>query len=384
VKTGVHAAAAGLSNADLFARLEALAESGRASTAELVAHLVELEARRAYLVEGYGSLFAYCTGALRLSEHVAYNCLEATRTARKLPAVLDRLSSGDLNLNTLRILGPYLTPENHEAVLDEAAGRGKRHAEVIAARLAPMPDVPAFLRKLPARTWMPATAPAPVACGTPTDPPAARPALSPRATPEEPAAAVTSPASPGLPALPPQAPPAIGAPQASWPPPSPLPPRSGHPVVAPLTPDRFRVQFTMGKETHEKLRFAQDMLRREIPDGDPAAIFDRALTLLLEEVARTKMAATASPGPDRITAPGSRHIPAAVKRAVWFRDRGQCAFVSAQGRRCEQRSYLELHHIHPFALGGEATVGNIALRCQRHNALESELVFGPLDRPVVH
>jgi hypothetical protein len=126
------------------------------------------------------------------------------------------------------------------------------------------------------------------------------------------------------------------------------------------------------------------MLRREIPDGDPGAIFDRALTLLLEEVARKKMAATAAPGPDRITAPGSRHIPAAVKRAVWFRDRGQCAFLSPQGRRCQERAYLELHHIHPFALGGEATVGNIALRCRRHNAHEAEIAFGAGDQPVVH
>jgi hypothetical protein len=144
------------------------------------------------------------------------------------------------------------------------------------------------------------------------------------------------------------------------------------------------VQFTVGKETHEKLRFAQDMLRREIPDGDPGAIFDRALNLLLEEVARKKMAATAAPGPDRITAPGSRHIPAAVKRAVWFRDRGQCAFVSPQGRRCKERSFLELHHIQPFALGGEATTGNIALRCSRHNAHEAERVFGAPGQQAVH
>ena len=155
-------------------------------------------------------------------------------------------------------------------------------------------------------------------------------------------------------------------------------------IVVALAPERFRVQFTVGKDTHEKLRFAQDMLRREIPDGDPGTIFDRALTLLLEEVARKKMAATAAPGPDRITAPGSRHIPAAVRRAVWFRDRGQCAFVSPQGRRCTQRSFLELHHVQPFALGGEATADNISLRCRSHNAHEAEGYFGAFGAEVVH
>jgi hypothetical protein len=65
-----------------------------------------------------------------------------------------------------------------------------------------------------------------------------------------------------------------------------------------------------------------------------------------------------------------------VKRAVWWRDAGQCAFVSDGGRRCTQRSFLELHHIQPYALNGPATVSNISLRCRRHNQYEGEVVFG--------
>jgi hypothetical protein len=40
-------------------------------------------------------------------------------------------------------------------------------------------------------------------------------------------------------------------------------------------------------------------------------------------------------------------------------------------------SFLELHHIQPHALDGPATVGNIALRCRRHNQYEGEVIFGP-------
>jgi hypothetical protein len=333
MKNEILTAAAALSDSLLLDRLERLAAGEREATVELVGHLAEMERRKLHLAEGYGSLFVYCTGALRLSEHAAYTRVEGAKAARRFPVVLDLVASGSVNLATLRVLAPYLTEENHEAVLAEAAGRSKREAEAIAARLAPLPDVPTFLRKLPSpASWM----------GT--------------------AAPTGSAPAPPLAAL----------------------PAAARPVVAPLAPERFRVQFTVGKDTHEKLRFAQDMLRREIPDGDPGAIFDRALTLLLEDVARTKMAATAAPGPERITAAGSRHIPAAVKRAVWFRDRGQCAFVSRQGRRCKERSYLELHHIQPFALGGEATTANIALRCRGHNAYEAELAFPPAGPEVVH
>jgi hypothetical protein len=61
---------------------------------------------------------------------------------------------------------------------------------------------------------------------------------------------------------------------------------------------------------------------------------------------------------------------------VWERDDGRCAYVSPQGRRCDERAFLEFHHDQPYALRGEATVDNIALRCRRHNEYEATLVFG--------
>ncbi|HEX7126283.1 MAG TPA: HNH endonuclease, partial [Thermodesulfobacteriota bacterium] len=75
--------------------------------------------------------------------------------------------------------------------------------------------------------------------------------------------------------------------------------------------------------------------------------------------------------------PGSRHIPAAVRRAVWARDGGRCAFVSRTGRRCTERGFLEFHHVRPYAAGGAATVENIELRCRAHNGYEAERMFGP-------
>jgi hypothetical protein len=156
------------------------------------------------------------------------------------------------------------------------------------------------------------------------------------------------------------------------------------PLVTPLSPERYRIQFTVTRETQEKLRRLQDLLRREIPDGDPGAIFERALTLLLDDVARKKLATTPNPRPSRVGDRRSRHISAEVKRKVWIRDRGQCAFVSPGGRRCRERTFLEFHHVEPHALGGETTVANVSLRCRGHNVYESELVFGPWGPPAVH
>jgi hypothetical protein len=77
---------------------------------------------------------------------------------------------------------------------------------------------------------------------------------------------------------------------------------------------------------------------------------------------------------------GSRHVPAAVRRAVWTRDGGRCAFVSENGRRCTERGFIEFHHTAPYAAGGEATVDSIELRCRAHNLYEGELDFGPAAR----
>jgi 5-methylcytosine-specific restriction endonuclease McrA len=65
------------------------------------------------------------------------------------------------------------------------------------------------------------------------------------------------------------------------------------------------------------------------------------------------------------------------KRQVWRRDGGQCAFVSKDGRRCEETGQLEYHHVVAYALGGQVTVDGIELRCRAHNAHEAERVFGP-------
>jgi hypothetical protein len=137
------------------------------------------------------------------------------------------------------------------------------------------------------------------------------------------------------------------------------------------------VQVTVGCETIEKLRRVQDLMRYAIPNGDPAAIIDRALTVLLAQLERTKLAATDRPRTDRGLTLGSRHVPARVRRAVWARDEGQCAFIGADGHRCQERGFLEFHHTIPYAEGGEATVETIELRCRAHNLFEAEIDFGP-------
>jgi 5-methylcytosine-specific restriction endonuclease McrA len=138
---------------------------------------------------------------------------------------------------------------------------------------------------------------------------------------------------------------------------------------------------TLGADDYTKLRRAQDLMRHTIPDGDVSRIVRRALTVLVDRLERTTIARVSRPRA-RTTPSGTRnrHIPAPLKRDVWVRDGGRCAFVGSHGR-CTETGGLEFHHLIPFAQGGATDVSNISLRSRAHNSFESEEVFGRWLRP---
>lgn len=321
-----------LTDEKLLVTVHGLAGDERRATAQLIAALSELDKRKLFLGQGCSSLFTYCTEVLRLSEDAAYNRSVVARAARTFPAILDRLADGDVTLTAMRLLIPAMTVANADRLLTAARHKSKRQVEELMAGFRPKPDLPIVIRKLTARrptggekSAVAESAEAPLWDGCVLESP--------------------SPAAPARRA-----------------------------VVAPLAPERYAVQFTAARETYEKLERARDLLRHVIPSGDVAAVFDRALDALLEHLGKNKLATTTRPY-RRAPAPAARHIPAAVRRQVWKRDQGRCAFVGAAGR-CSERGFLELHHVMPYAEGGSATVGNIELRCRAHNAFEAEQYFG--------
>jgi hypothetical protein len=62
----------------------------------------------------------------------------------------------------------------------------------------------------------------------------------------------------------------------------------------------------------------------------------------------------------------TRTIPPALRRALRARDRG-CRFPG-----CENRRFLDAHHLHHWARGGPTTLGNLVLLCRRHHRLVHE------------
>ena len=330
-----------LTNQQLLADVATVAGRERETTAQLIVLLSEIDSRRLYLGEGYSSLFTFCTQRLHLAEHAAYGRIEAARAARRFPVILELLTDGSITLTTVCLLASHLTAGNYREVLEQARHKSKREIEQLIAAMCPEPAVPSVIRKLPEPT-------------------------APASTELEPSAAVR---------------PSAGVPVGNVTPhhvPAPLRPTPA--ILTPLAPERYKVQLTIDRATLEKLRRVQDLFRHVVPSGDPAMIFDRALTVLLRDLERRKLARVSRPRQSIPSVVRTRHVPAVVRRTVWERDGGRCAFIGTDGR-CGERGFLEFHHVVPFADGGETTSDNLQLRCRSHNAHEAREYFGaPLVR----
>ena len=351
---------AAFSDRDLLIETERAAARERHATAALLALLAEVDTRRLYLGEGFSSLFQFATRRLRLSEPAAYGRITAARAARRFPVMLPLVDEGALSLTTISLLAPHLNDDNLSSLLEAARFKSKREVELIVAALHPQPDIRASIRMLPAVRRPAVITPAAVVPRVSKSP--APSLLNPAATPF-PAAIDAGSVTSSSAATATTTPTAVR--------------RSD--VVAPLGRRRYLIRMTVSEDTQRKFMRVRDLLRHVIPDGDPAAIVDRALTLLLAQLEQSKSGAVARPRtPARLQDPAgkrSRRVPAAVRRAVWARDQGRCAFIGASGR-CEETGALEFHHVVPFASGGATTVQNIQLRCRSHNEYEGALAFG--------
>jgi hypothetical protein len=408
---------ADLSDAELLTATRRLVGRSNQLLAALLAHLSEVEARGIHRTRACSSLYVYCIYELRYSEDEAFRRVAAARLVRRFPALLDAVASGELHLTGLLMLGPHLTKENVSQVLLRAKHRTKKEIARLVRELDPLPEVPPRIEPLgPAPARLVPTAPTWQAFVSSLCPvrelnPGERPRDWMQDANEGEAAtsadfmlsdndAVNTRAGAGA---------------------------SGQaPTAEPLSPQRYKVQFTAGEEYVKLVEEAQALLSHSAPRATLDEIQLRAMRALVAELKRRKHAVVARPrkrsaasldasrsAAEResaqksapATAPGpqseveperpqsdaeagqsqvesksprrrGRHVPAAVRRAVFECDEGRCSYADALGRRCAETHRLELHHLKAFARGGEHTKDNLTLRCHSHNALAAEEDFG--------
>jgi len=204
-----------LSDGALLRDLAALVAQDRSTTARLLAHIAECDARRLYLPAAYPSMFAYCVHELRLSEDAAYKRIQAARVARQFPGIFEAVADGRLHLTAVGLLAPYLTPKNAAELLAAAALKTKSEIEELLARRFPRSETLGLVAALPA--------------SSPRDPQLAPAQVEEACGPEGPGTGERELA------------------------PAQVAPRS---KLAPVARERFLLQVTIGRSTQEKLRYA--------------------------------------------------------------------------------------------------------------------------------
>ena len=361
-----------LSDAAVSQELAAATSADRRAVAAHLARIAEFDRRRLYLEHGCASMYRYCVERLRLSEDAAVQRIRAARTALAFPAIFAAVADGRLNLSTVVLVSGRLTKANAAGLLAAVEHRTSKQVRRLLAERFGWPGMPG---------WAPAPRPEPAgvpgAAAPATDLPVLKRVLDPS----------------------PLANPAGGTP------PDPEPMRA-EPVVSasprrarltPVGPGVSELVALLGEEACAQLEASRELLGHAVPSGDLAEVLERAIALQYEHLRRRRCGAanrprasasaggaTTRPRASAIAdaaaqrpSANPRHIPAAVRRAVWERDGGRCAFVSADGHRCGERSRLELDHVVPVARGGRAEPGNLRLLCRAHNQHAAEREFGP-------
>jgi len=362
-----------VSDSELVTSMKSLCLEGRRIDALLIAHLVEVEDRRIHLEAACSSLFDFCTRRLGMSEGAAFRRIVAARLARRFPSLLGHLESARIHLSSLVLLRDHLTAENVEELIAAASGMSTRKVEQLVARIAPRPDVPSVIRKLPSPA-VAAPNPTPSPSPSPTEGSAPNALTAPAPVPSPPVPSAQS----GLPF---DVPPSV-------------PPRPAR-ALTPLSEARYKVQLTAGVELRDKLERARDLMCHRNPSGDLAVVVERALDALLEKLEKERLGAVSRPrakpnangnaianakadetGREPQRTRSTADIPRAVRRAVFARDGEQCTFRSADGERCPSRTLLELDHIRARARDGAPSEANIRVLCKSHNRLHAEHDFG--------
>ncbi len=350
-----------LPDPELLERTHGLVRRGRAVEAELLHHLGEVDARQLYLGEACASMFVYCVRVLRFSEAAAYRRIRAARAARRHPELLPALRRGELHVTAVSLIAAQLTGESCGEWIRVTRHKTAEEIKRLLADRQPKPDVADCVRRMPApeRSGDAAAAMPPGRTETSTaktDNAGSKPELD-----SEPVSGLTGPA----------------------------PRETPHARTSPLGGERYRVCFTADAELHAQLQELRALMRHQVPDGDLGRLLGRAVALLLDQVRKRKFGEVSAPRPDAPASPedpvnpdapaepaASRHIPAAIRRAVARRDAGRCRYVSPGGVLCGAAEFLEFHHVDPWARTGTHSVDGIALRCRAHNQYEARRVFG--------
>ena len=316
------------------AHLRCLRGTERVTEVETLLALVDFDRRELYLELGYDTLWTYLMKVLHYCEGATYRRCHAVKILGRFPQLADHLRDGRLNLTTLVELEPLLGNDANDDVVARAAYMSKTEVKALVASLRQVepPKELAFRRA-------PQTA-----------------LLSVPDCSNEPSAPTPSPQ-------------AIAGSYSAG---APVPVRRAF-EMKPASKDQWLLSGRLSDRVKQKIERARELASHAIPSGKWEDVLEAALDCYIQHLEKRRAARTDNPRVSKKPPKNGRTISAEVRRAVSERDGGRCAWIGADGHRCESRWQLEYDHIDPE---GPSIVGNVRLLCRAHNRLHAEHLYG--------
>ena len=155
-----------------------------------------------------------------------------------------------------------------------------------------------------------------------------------------------------------------------------------------VSEDRVELRLGLSKAAKEKLKRVQDLesqrtarpvsieealealLAVYLESKDPIKRAERVMNRKKKRVAADDAPACVTGHVERYRSENREPIPAIVRHQALLRDEGRCAYLNELGERCENRRWIDLHHIRPRRLGGANTLGNLITLCSAHHSMQ--------------
>ena len=113
----------------LLHALDQLVVVDRRVTADLLAHIAEVDERGLFRGAACSSMHVYCVERLRFSASAAYKRIRVARAARRFPRLLREVAEGRLHLSAICSLAAHLTSENLDELVAFATHRSRDEIE---------------------------------------------------------------------------------------------------------------------------------------------------------------------------------------------------------------------------------------------------------------
>jgi hypothetical protein len=129
---------------------------------------------------------------------------------------------------------------------------------------------------------------------------------------------------------------------------------------------RVELHYSVSEAEYENTKRAQDLLSQKLGRHATLEDLDKAAKeALLSKI--DPLRRSCPPKKDRAQKPGRQRVSMTLTREAHHKSDSQCMHVDDDGKRCQERRFLHLHHIKPVKEGGTNHIDNLVVFCSGHH-----------------